>query len=86
MSKMVENKLIKESAMKAKPMYATKMNEQRILLYKKRGIKGGNPLRPRGDIKDRLLVLILLDLGIKKGKMIKARGGRLARVKPTKMM
>ena len=50
MSKMAENRAIKEM-MKAKPMYATKMNEQRIPAFiKKRGIKGGNPLRPRGDI------------------------------------
>ena len=35
MSKMAENRAIKESAMKAKPMYATKMNEQRILLIKR---------------------------------------------------
>ncbi len=89
MSKMAENKAIKESAMKAKPMYATKMNEQRIPAFiKKRGIKGGNPLRPRGDITGQTFGIDPFGpgMGAKKGKMIKARGGRLARVKPTKMM
>ena len=51
MSKMAENKAIKESAMKAKPMYATKMNEQRIPAFiKKRGIKGGNPINDLEEI------------------------------------
>ena len=89
MSKMAENKAIKESAMKAKPMYATKMNEQRIPAYiKKRGIKGGSPLMPRGDIRGQTFGMDAFGpgMGAKKGKMIKARGGRLARVKPTKMM
>ena len=89
MSKMAENKAIKESAMSAKPMLATEMNRQRVPAFiKKRGIKGGNPLRPRGDIRGQTFGIDPFGpgMGAKKGKMIKARGGRLARVKPTKMM
>ena len=92
MSKMAENKAIKRKSakMKAKPMYATKMNEKRIpaFMLKQRGIKGGNPLRPRGDIRGQTFGIDPFGpgMGAKKGKIIKARGGRLARVKPTKMM
>jgi len=89
LSKMAENRAIKKSAMEAKPMFATKMNEQRVPAFiKKRGIKGGNPLMPRGKIKGQTFGIDAFGpgMGAKKGKMIKARGGRLARVKPTKMM
>ena len=89
MDKMAADRAIKKSAMEAKPMFATKMNEQRIPAYmKKVGIKGGNPLRPRGDIRGQTFGIDPFGpgMGAKKGKMIKARGGRLARVKPTKMM
>tara|TARA_R100000657_G_C4563566_1_gene31738 strand:- start:158 stop:502 length:345 start_codon:yes stop_codon:yes gene_type:complete len=89
LSKMAENRAIKESAMAAKPMRATEMMRQKVLPeIKKRGIKGGNPLRPRGDIRGQTFGIDPFGpgMGAKKGKMIKARGGRLARVKPTKMM
>jgi|TARA_R100000353_G_scaffold13728_1_gene13809 hypothetical protein len=89
LSKMAENRAIKESAMSAKPMFATEMNRQRVPAFiKKRGIKGGNPLRPRGNITGQTFGIDPFGpgMGAKKGKMIKARGGRLARVKPTKMM
>ena len=95
MDKMAADRAIKKSAMEAKPMFATKMNEQRIPAdIKKRGIPGGSPLRPkipRGMKKVPESQFFGLDpfgpgMGAKKGKMIKARGGRLARVKPTKMM
>ena len=45
-------------------------------------------LRPRGDIRGQTFGIDPFGpgMGAKKGKMIKARGGRLARVKPTKMM
>ena len=89
MSKMAENAAIKKRAMEAKPMLASEMNRQRVPAYmKKRGIKGGNPLRPRGNIKGQTFGIDPFGpgMGAKKGKMIKARGGRLARVKPTKMM
>ena len=89
MSKMAENAAIKKRAMEAKPMLASEMNRQRVPAYmKKRGIKGGNPLRPRGDIRGQTFGIDAFGpgMGAKKGKMIKARGGRLARVKPTKMM
>ena len=89
MSRMAENAAIKKRAMEAKPMFATEMNRQRVPAYmKKRGIKGGNPLRPRGNITGQTFGIdpFGAGMGAKKGKMIKARGGRLARVKPTKMM
>ena len=89
LSKMAENRAIKERAMAAKPMRATEMMRQKVLPeIKKRGIKGGNPLRPRGDIRGQTFGIDPFGpgMGAKKGKMIKARGGRLARVKPTKMM
>ena len=89
MSKMAENAAIKKRAMEAKPMLATKMNELRVPAFiKKRGIPGGNPLRPRGAITGQTFGIDPFGpgMGAKKGKMIKARGGRLARVKPTKMM
>ena len=89
MNKMAENAAIKKRAMEAKPMLASEMNRQRVPDYmKKRGIKGGNPLRPRGDIRRQNFGIDPFGpgMGAKKGKMIKARGGRLARVKPTKMM
>jgi hypothetical protein len=90
LSKMAENRAIKESAMAAKPMRATEMMKQKVLPeIKKRGIKGGNPLRPRGPLPRGQFFGIDPfgpGMGAKKGKMIKARGGRLARVKPTKMM
>ena len=89
LSKMAENRAIKESAMAAKPMRATEMMRQKVLPeIKKRGIKGGNPLRPRGDIRGQTFGIdpFGAGMGAKKGKMVKARGGRLARVKPTKMM
>ena len=89
LSKMAENRAIKERAMAAKPMRATEMMRQKVLPeIKKRGIKGGNPLRPRGDIRGQTFGIdpFGAGMGAKKGKMIKARGGRLARVKPTKMM
>ena len=43
---------------------------------------------PRGKIKGQTFGIDAFGpgMGAKKGKMIKARGGRLARVKPTKMM
>ena len=95
LSKMAENRAIKESAMAAKPMRATEMMKQKVLPeIKKRGIPGGNPLRPK--IPKGMKVVPESEffgidpfgagMGAKKGKMIKARGGRLARVKPTKMM
>ena len=89
MDKMAADRAIKESAMAAKPMRATEMMKQKVLPeIKKRGIKGGNPLRPRGDIRGQTFGIdpFGAGMGAKKGKMIKARGGRLARVKPTKMM
>ena len=89
MSKMAANKAMKKSVAEAKPMLATKMNELRVPAFiKKRGIPGGNPLRPRGDITGQTFGIDAFGpgMGAKKGKMIKARGGRLARVKPTKMM
>ena len=89
MNKMAENAAIKKRAMEAKPMFATEMNRQRVPAFiKKRGIKGGNPLRPRGNITGQTFGIDPFGpgMGAKKGKMIKARGGRLARVKPTKMM
>ena len=89
MSKMAANRAMKKSVMEAKPMLASEMNRQRVPAFiKQRGIKGGNPLRPRGDIKGQTFGIdpFGAGMGAKKGKMIKARGGRLARVKPTKMM
>ena len=89
MSRMAENAAIKKRAMEAKPMFATEMMKQKVLPeIKKRGIKGGNPLRPRGNILGQTFGIDPFGpgMGAKKGKMIKARGGRLARVKPTKMM
>jgi len=89
LSKMAENAAIKKSAMEAEPMFATKMMKQKVLPeIKKRGIKGGNPLMPRGNIRGQTFGIDAFGpgMGAKKGKMIKARGGRLARVKPTKMM
>ena len=89
MNKMAENAAIKKRAMEAKPMFATEMNKRRVPAFiKKRGIPGGNPLRPRGDIRGQTFGIdpFGAGMGAKKGKMIKARGGRLARVKPTKMM
>ena len=90
MSKMAENAAIKKRAMEAKPMFSTEMMKQKVLPeIKKRGIKGGNPLRPRGPLPRGQFFGIDPfgpGMGAKKGKMIKARGGRLARVKPTKMM
>ena len=68
-------------------MFATKMNKKRVPAFiKKRGIPGGNPLRPKGDITGQTFGIDPFGpgMGAKKGKMIKARGGRLARVKPTK--
>ena len=95
MDKMAANRAIKKSAMEAKPMFATKMNEQRVPAFiKKRGIPGGNPLRPKVPKGMKVVPeseFFGIDpfgagMGAKKGKMIKARGGRLARVKPTKLM
>ena len=89
MNKLAADRAIKESVMSAKPMFATEMNRQRVPAFiKKRGIKGGNPLRPRGNITGQTFGIdpFGAGMGAKKGKMIKARGGRLARVKPTKMM
>ena len=95
MDKMAADRAIKESAMAAKPMRATEMMRQKVLPeIKKRGIPGGNPLRPK--IPKGMKVVPESEffgidpfgagMGAKKGKMIKARGGRLARVKPTKLM
>ena len=90
MSKMAENKAIKKVLCRSKTYACNyKMNEQRVPAFiKKRGIPGGNPLRPRGDITGQTFGIDPFGpgMGAKKGKMIKARGGRLARVKPTKMM
>ena len=89
MSRMAENAAIKKRAMEAKPMFATEMMKQKVLPeIKRRGVKGGNPLRPRGNITGQTFGIDPFGpgMGAKKGKMIKARGGRLARVKPTKMM
>ena len=89
MNKMSENAAIKKRAMEAKPMFATEMNKRRVPAFiKKRGIPGGNPLRPRGDIRGQTFGIdpFGAGMGAKKGKMVKARGGRLARVKPTKLM
>tara|TARA_R100000664_G_scaffold23812_1_gene33437 strand:+ start:958 stop:1302 length:345 start_codon:yes stop_codon:yes gene_type:complete len=89
LSKMAENRAIKESAMAAKPMFATKMNQARIpasVLNRKTGV--GKAFLPKGNLRGQDFGLdpFGAGMGAKKGKMIKARGGRLARVKPTKMM
>ena len=79
----------------AKKMKATDMNKRRIPAFiKKRGVPGGNPLRPKipkGMKKIPESEFFGIDafgagMGAKKCKMIKARGGKLARVKPTKLM
>ena len=93
--RMAANKAMKKSVAEAKPMFATKMNERRVPAFiKKRGIAGGNPLRPKIPPGMKTVPeseFFGIDpfgpgMGAKKGKMIKARGGRLARVKPTKLM
>jgi hypothetical protein len=87
MDKMAADAAIKKSAMEAKPMFATKMNQQRVPAFiKKRGM--GKAFLPKGDIRGQTFGIdpFGAGMGAKKGKMIKARGGRLARVKPTKLM
>jgi len=78
----------------AKKMKATDMNKRRVPDFiKKRGFKD-NPLRPKipkgmKEIPESQFFGIDAfgpGMGAKKGKMIKARGGKLARVKPTKLM
>jgi len=89
LSKMAENRAIKESAMSAKPMFATKMNQARVPAYIKNRKTGiGKAFLPKGNISGQTFGIDPFGpgMGAKKGKMIKARGGRLARVKPTKMM
>tara|TARA_A100001035_G_scaffold19798_1_gene13454 strand:+ start:1597 stop:1941 length:345 start_codon:yes stop_codon:yes gene_type:complete len=89
MNKLAADRAIKESAMSAKPMFATKMNEARIpAIVKNRRTGIGKAFLPKGNISGQTFGIdpFGAGMGAKKGKMIKARGGRLARVKPTKMM
>ena len=89
MNKMAENAAIKKRAMEAKPMFATKMNQARVpALVKNRKTGIGKAFLPKGNLQGQDFGLdpFGAGMGAKKGKMIKARGGRLARVKPTKMM
>ena len=89
MNKMAENAAIKKRAMEAKPMFATKMNQARVPAFVKNRKTGiGKAFLPKGNLRGQDFGLdpFGAGMGAKKGKMIKARGGRLARVKPTKMM
>ena len=87
----------------AKAMKATDMNKKRVPDFiKKRGVPGGNPLRPKfpkGKIqmpKDEFFGIDAFGpgMGAKKGKMIKAMGGtmvtrgqgRVIRTKKTKLI
>ena len=80
------SKLMKPDVSGAKAMKATEMNERRVPAFiKKRGVKGGNPLRPRlpkGKIQMPQDEFFGIDpfgpgMGAKKGKMIKAMGGTM---------
>ena len=97
------SKLMKPDVSGAKAMKATDMNKKRVPAFiKKRGVKGGNPLRPllpKGKIqmpKDEFFGIDAFGpgMGAKKGKMIKAMGGtmvtrgqgRVMRTKKTKLI
>tara|TARA_R100001086_G_C11767383_1_gene239858 strand:- start:48 stop:404 length:357 start_codon:yes stop_codon:yes gene_type:complete len=80
------SKLMKPDVSGAKAMKATEMNEKRVPAFiKKRGVKGGNPLRPilpKGKIQMPQDEFFGIDpfgpgMGAKKGKMIKAMGGTM---------
>ena len=80
------SKLMKPDVSGAKAMKATEMNERRVPAFiKKRGVKGGNPLRPllpKGKIQMPEDEFFGIDafgpgMGAKKGKMIKAMGGTM---------
>ena len=80
------SKLMKPDVSGAKAMKATEMNKKRVPDFiKKRGVKGGNPLRPRlpkGKIQMPQDEFFGIDpfgagMGAKKGKMIKAMGGTM---------
>ena len=80
------SKLMKPDVSGAKAMKATEMNERRVPDFiKKRGVKGGNPLRPllpKGKIQMPEDEFFGIDafgpgMGAKKGKMIKAMGGTM---------
>jgi hypothetical protein len=75
-----------KGAADAKMMRASDMNKTRVPDFiKKRGVKGGNPLRPRlpkGKIQMPQDEFFGIDpfgagMGAKKGKMIKAMGGTM---------
>ena len=80
------SKLMKPDVSGAKAMKATEMNERRVPAFiKKRGVKGGNPLRPllpKGKIQMPEDEFFGIDafgpgMGAKKGKVIKAMGGTM---------
>ena len=80
------SKMMKPDVSGAKAMKASEMNERRVPAeIKKRGVPGGNPLRPRlpkGKIQMPEDEFFSIDpfgpgMGAKKGKMIKAMGGTM---------
>ena len=97
------SKMMKPDVSDAKMMKASDMNKRRVPAFiKKRGVTGGNPLRPilpKGKIQMPEDEFFGIDpfgpgMGAKKGKMIKAMGGtmvtrgqgRVIRSKKTKII
>ena len=80
------SKMMKPDVSDAKSMRATEMNKKRVPAFiKKRGIKGGNPLRPKIPAGMDVVPeseFFGIDpfgpgMGAKKGKMIKAASGTI---------